>query len=80
MFNNNIINIMEGVHETRFIASWLREGGRLQYGRDYDDFMEWLESLGLSEDEAMHIVNLARNGKLELETSARKFIKRHYRH
>lgn len=79
MFNNNIINTMGGVHETRFIASWLRVGGKLQYGKDYDDFREWLESLDLTEDEVEHILNLARVGKVELETSAREFISKQYR-
>lgn len=74
MFNNNNIDIMGGVYETRFIASWLRVGGKLQYGKDYDDFREWLESLELTVDEVEHILNLARVGKLELETSAREFI------
>jgi hypothetical protein len=55
--------------------SWIREGGQLRYRRDVDNFYKWLLSLGLTEDDARHIKNLATNGKLELETSARAFLK-----
>jgi hypothetical protein len=43
--------------------------------RDTTDFEKWLESLGLSDEDVMYILNLARNGKLELEVSAWEFIK-----
>lgn len=75
MFNNNIVDIMGGVHKTRFIASWLRVGGSLYDGKDFDDFREWLKSFDLTESEVDDILNLARVGKMELETSARQFIK-----
>lgn len=71
MFKNNLIG---EIHETRFIASWLRAGGELYYVEDVDNFQGWLLSLGLSEDEAYHIVNLATCGKVELEHNAREFI------
>ena len=69
-----------GIHVTRFIASWYRAGGTLRYGKDYDDFEEWLRTLiidskKLSEEDVNHIVELARNGKMELEHSARQFLK-----
>lgn len=73
MFTNNIINGY--TYETRFIMSWIRAGGGLRYGEDIDDFREWLSSLGLSEDDVSHIVFLATNGKLELEISAKIFLK-----
>lgn len=68
-----------GIHATRFIASWLRAGGRLRYGVDYDDLREWLETLKvdgkkLSKEDIDHIVDLAQNGKMELEHSARTFL------
>ena len=72
MFENRVINGY--TYATRFIASWVREGGKLRTGKDIDDFYEWLLSLDLSEDDADHIKFLAENGKLELETSARKFL------
>jgi hypothetical protein len=72
MFENEIIN---GVHASRYIASWCKAGGHLgRRERGRFDFKDWLESLGLTEDEVRHIYNLATNGKLELENSAREFI------
>lgn len=73
MFENKIIR---GVHASRYIASWVKAGGnfsRKPYGRF--DFRVWLESLGLTEDEVSYIYNLAENGRLELQESARHFIK-----
>ena len=72
-FENKII---EGIHATRYIMSWVREGGQLgRRGEGIDDFHEWLLSLGLTDDEAREIEFIAMNGKLELETSARAFLK-----
>lgn len=71
-FENRQINGY--VYETRYIASWLREGGQLRYGEDVDKFHRWLLSLGLSEEEADHIKFLATNGKMELEYRAKKFL------
>lgn len=64
--------IVKGVHASRYIASWVKAGGGTKY---FDGLREWLESLGVSEDEAAHIYNFARCGKLELETSAKAFLK-----
>lgn len=74
MFENKIIN---GIHSTRYIMSWVRKGGQLKYGKDIDDFYDWLLSLGLCADDADEIKFLATNGKLELENSARKFLNEH---
>ena len=75
MFENRVINGY--IYETRFIASWLKVGGQLRYGEDIDDFYEWLLSIGVSEDDANHIVELATCGKLELEINAKKFLSEH---
>ena len=69
-----------GIYATRFIASWLRMGGTLKNGKDYDDFSDWLETLKvdgkpLSEQDVNHIVELAKCGKLELEISAKQYLK-----
>ena len=73
MFENKPIN---GIHATRYIMSWVREGGSLKaHGEGYVDFREWLRSLGLSDEDIKYIVLLAMEGKLELEVSARKFMK-----
>ncbi len=74
MFENKNIN---GIYATRFIASWVRKGGQLKYGEDIDNFHDWLLSLGLSKEDADDIKFLATNGKLELEDSARKFLRGH---
>lgn len=72
MFKNNLINGC--IHETRFIASWLKVGGKLNTWKDHDDFRDWLSSLGLPEDKVYHISNLAMTGKLELEISAKSYL------
>lgn len=73
MFENKVIN---GVHASRYIMSWLRSGGTFNIrGEGYYEFKEWLDSLGLEDEDAEYIVQLARNGRMELETSAKLFIK-----
>ena len=67
MFENKLYN---GIHATRYIASWYNSGGGPWLG----DFEDWLMSLGLTAAEAREIWNMASCGKLELETSAKKFI------
>jgi hypothetical protein len=72
-FENKLIR---DVHASRYIASWGKMGGhfgRGLYGRF--DFQEWLESMGLEPEEVYFIYNLATCGRMELETSARKYIK-----
>ena len=71
MFENKIIN---GVHATRYIMSWIRSGGDLKYGGGIEGFNEWLTSLGLTIEEVTYIRNLAQNGRLELEYSAKQFL------
>ena len=73
MFKNNLIG---DIHESRFIASWLRAGGELYYVEDVDNFCKWLLSLGLNEDEVYHICNLATCGKVELENNAKEFLRK----
>lgn len=73
MFENKLIN--GNIYATRFIASWLRSGGKLDGShKRYDDFRKWLKSLGLNDEDIHDICFLADNGKLELEMSAEKFI------
>lgn len=72
MFENKLVN---GIHASRYIASWVRSGGALCYGEDYHNFYRWLLSMDITEEDAKYIKRLAENGKLELETSAEMFIK-----
>ena len=74
MFTNNLVN---DIHETRYIVSWLRAGGSFYYLEDVADFRYWLKSLGLKKEEINHIVDLATVGKMELEKSAAKFMAEH---
>ena len=72
-FKNKLI---KDVHASRYIASWAKMGGHFGRGpRGRFDFNDWLEAIGLSDDEVKFIYNLATCGRLELETSARSFMK-----
>lgn len=84
-FENKIIR---GIYATQYVASWVKTGGQLGghiyiKGKLYSDiqlFRQWLETLiindgKLTEDEIRIIINLADDGKLELEESAKRFIK-----
>ena len=70
-FENGTFN---GIYYTRFIASWVRKGGKLEKGRDVANFRRWLASLGVDDMAISSIIFLATNGKLELESSAEKFL------
>ena len=66
---------VRGIPITRYIDSWYRVGGKCYYGK----MKEWLKSLDfdgehLTDDEVMLIVECARNGKLELEETAKQFV------
>lgn len=66
---------VRGIPVTRYIASWYRVGGKCYYGK----MKEWLKSLNidgepLTDEEVTLIVDCAKNGKLELEETAKKFI------
>lgn len=74
MFTNKIVG--NCTYATRYIMSWVRMGGQLgYYGEGVDDFKKWLATCGLSYEEIMYVTNLATNGKLELEFSAKRFLK-----
>lgn len=64
------------IHATRYIVSWRKAGGDVYMGTD-SNFDKWLKSLGLTDDERYHIIELATCGKMELENDARTFIKQH---
>ena len=71
MFENKSIR---GIYATRYIASWVREGGRLSNCKSKSLFVKWLKHLGLTQEEVDYIYELATNGKMELEYDASKFI------
>lgn len=73
MFENKVY---EGIHYSRFIASWVKAGGVITRG----GLTNWLRTLTINgkdipDDVINEIVNLATNGKLELEDHARAYIK-----
>ena len=70
MYENKVIN---GIPMSRYIASWMNVGGKIYYDHE-SQWYKWLESMGFSEDDIWHCTNLALNGKLELETSAKLFM------
>lgn len=74
-FQNRLIN---EIYVSRIVASWAKACWRLNVKCYYGfKFANWLKTLGLSNDDVAFVLNYANNGKLELETSAEKFIKNH---
>lgn len=76
MFTNNTVN---NIHKSRYVSSWINVGGTLdRRGRGL--FRKWLKTLvidgrPLTDDEIMEIITYASDGKLELETNAKLFLK-----
>ena len=66
--------IIRGTHASRYIMSYLREGGEANYR---GKFRKWLKSLPmeLTEEEIDYIVGIYDNGKMELEMNAKRFLK-----
>lgn len=62
---------VDGIHYTRYIASWMRT---VTNSSAYRDFEHWLISLGLPQDDINNILEIARGGKMELEHSAENFV------
>lgn len=70
MFENKVY---EGIHYSRFIASWTNVVGPVTY-----EIKDWLRSLRINgkqmpESVIDEIYEMGETGKLELETSARAF-------
>lgn len=59
----------EEVHVSRIIASWRNRDGVISRG-----FKDWLKELGVDDYDIQYIFYFARNGKLELQDSAEKFL------
>ena len=73
MFENKLTH--NGIHYSRYIASWKRSGGKLYRGGLFE---RWLrDEQKLTNEEIAGILLLTDNGKLELEVSAKDFIARH---
>lgn len=63
------------IHATRYIMSWIRVGGDIRTLGGLRDFQKWMLSIGLNDEDIVHIIRIAMNGKLELEDSAEEFLK-----
>lgn len=74
MFENKITH--NGIHYSRYISSWINADGDLHFNQYRSLFANWLRATqALTNKEVSEICELAENGKLELEISARNFIK-----
>lgn len=82
MFENKLF---EGIHYSRFIASWYISGGyiirsHVDSERRPNEFVRWLKQLRvndkeLPDDVIRDILEMATNGKAELEWNCNKFFK-----
>jgi hypothetical protein len=60
-----------GIHYSRFIASWVNAGGT-----DWGEyFAKWLAENGCTEEDIHAIQEMRMTGKLELEVGAKQFMK-----
>lgn len=81
MFENKLVSIPKlgrdvMVHRSRIIASWRRIGGTITNVRWRETpFAKFLMSLDVNEDDIHDIIIFATNGKLELQTLGRAFLK-----
>lgn len=71
MFENKL-DSKYGIHYTRWIMSWIREGGSC---RDLPGFISWLDTLNLDDEDINNMSFMMSNGKMECEDSAKKFLK-----
>lgn len=73
MFENKLTH--NGIHYSRYIASWRREGGKIYRGGLFERWLK--ETQHLTDEEVDDILLMAENGKMELESSASAFMKEH---
>ena len=70
MFENKLTH--NGIFYSRYIASWKRMGGKIYRGGLFE---QWLrEKEELTDSEISEILQMAENGKIELESSAKEFM------
>lgn len=74
MFENKLTH--NGIHYSRYIVSWQVGTGRILTNRRDNLFEVWLKEVQkLTDEEISDIHELYANGKLELQTSAKMFMK-----
>lgn len=64
---------LDGVHYSRYIASWRNKGGQIDWGDC--GFSRWLRSHGATDKEVADITDMALMGRMELELEAGYYIK-----
>ena len=76
MFENKLTH--NGIHYTRYIVSWHVGGGEKLRNVRNENFENWLrDSQHLTEEEINDIHDIYTNGKMELESSVRLWLKEH---
>lgn len=71
MLENAKVN---GIHMSRYIASWMNAGGEFIGTWEDSSFSRWLRTVGVTNEEDLHdIFEMATCGKFELERSAEKY-------
>ena len=61
----------QGIHYSRYIASWNNVGGGHYYG---DQFVAWLRANMVTDNEIAEIQEMATCGKMEFQVSAIEFV------
>ena len=76
--NNRVKTKFGEIPLSRIVASWRNEGGDIPRRRiQLTQFWKWCTSeLEMSESDTWDAVNLAQEGKMELEHSAKEFLSR----
>lgn len=73
---DNVKTQSEGVHLSRYIISWLKEGGNLNDVYE-ETFEAWLRSHELTDEEISKLKFMMECGKMELEHSAYDWMQNH---
>ena len=78
MFENKLTH--NGIHYSRYIVSWINGGGKISTCGRNPLFREFLRDVeNLTEDEIRDIIELATNGKMELERNVAWFFSKKYK-
>ena len=64
-----------GILYSRYIASWVHEGGKTYRGGLFESWLRDVQKL--TDDEISDIFRIINDGKLELEISACRYLKEH---
>lgn len=68
----------QGIHYSRYIASYRRVCDKNGIRYYEDEFEDWLRSIGLSDEEINDITWIANNGRMEEEGKAFCYLKKNH--